>query len=144
MISYHDVISTERWEMRFLGFFLGICEANAYSSFRVFANDGKDMSHSTFKDTLAWTLLKHCERLNKPVEPASNEQRTLRSNSTHLLLSMRGMNGRKRNRLSCKSCFNSGFSRVRVEKCCSCSVGVPICQTCYNQHLRDIFSRERV
>lgn len=23
MISYHDIIATERWEMRFLGFFFG-------------------------------------------------------------------------------------------------------------------------
>ncbi|CEG77500.1 hypothetical protein RMATCC62417_12240 [Rhizopus microsporus] len=37
LTSYHDIISTERWEMHFFGFFLGLCEADAYSSFRIFS-----------------------------------------------------------------------------------------------------------
>jgi hypothetical protein len=30
LISYHDLISIERWKMRFSGLILGICEANAF------------------------------------------------------------------------------------------------------------------
>ncbi|KAI8082391.1 hypothetical protein BDF21DRAFT_398491 [Thamnidium elegans] len=41
LTSHHDVISIERWEMRFLGFILGICEVNAFSCYKVFAEDGE-------------------------------------------------------------------------------------------------------
>ncbi|RCH95066.1 hypothetical protein CU097_013024 [Rhizopus azygosporus] len=34
---YHDIISAERWKMHFFGFYLGLCEANAYSSIRAFS-----------------------------------------------------------------------------------------------------------
>ncbi|KAG2194272.1 hypothetical protein INT47_009682 [Mucor saturninus] len=135
MISYHDIISTERWEMRFLGFFLGICEANAFSSFRVFGNGGST-SHSTFKDTLAWTLLKHCKELVHGTEPNLDDQRVLRSDTSHLYVSMRGMNGKKRMRLGCKNCQILGARRTRVEKSCSCDPTTPMCKTCYNDHLR--------
>jgi hypothetical protein len=33
LTSYHDIISTERWEMRSLG----ICEANAFSCHKIYA-----------------------------------------------------------------------------------------------------------
>lgn len=125
--------------MRFFGFFLGICEANAYSSFRVFANDGK-IAHSSFKDTLAWTLLKHCEGLARQTESISPEQRIFRSNLNHELVSMTGMNGKKRIRLACRSCSSSGRSGTRIEKSCSCSPLIPMCQTCHNKHLHDVWA----
>ena len=137
LISYYDIVSTERWDMRFFGFFLGICEANAYSSFRVFANDGK-MAHSSFKDTLAWTFLKYCEELALQTEAISYDQRILRSDPNHAHVPMAGMNGKKRARLACRSCSSSGLSGTRIEKSCSCSPLVPMCQTCYNKHLQDI------
>lgn len=125
--------------MRFFGFFLGICEANTYSSFRVFANDGK-IAHSSFKDTLAWTFLKHCEGLVRQNESISHEQRISRSNLNHVLVSMAGINGKKRVRLACRSCSSSGRSGTRIEKSCSCSPLIPICQTCHNKHLHDVWA----
>ncbi|CEG76419.1 hypothetical protein RMATCC62417_11316 [Rhizopus microsporus] len=61
LASYHDIISTEGWEMRFFGFFLGLCEANAYSPFRVFSEEGDSRGHSFFKDNLAFNVLEHFE-----------------------------------------------------------------------------------
>ncbi|CAO3621055.1 unnamed protein product [Mucor hiemalis] len=140
-ISYHDVIATERWEMRFFGFFLGICEANAYSAYRVFARDGKTTSHSEFKDTLTWELLQHCVELKTPAEQTGvDEQRVLRSNAHHSLVTMVNRNG-KRSRLSCRTCYDSGKSGVRVEKSCSCDPGVPMCNDCFLQHYSEFFTR---
>ncbi|OAD09196.1 hypothetical protein MUCCIDRAFT_159352 [Mucor lusitanicus CBS 277.49] len=69
-ISYHDIISTDRWEMHYFGFFLGICEANAFSAYRVF-RDGSNTNHSAFKDSLTWSFLRHCKSLNNDImEPA--------------------------------------------------------------------------
>ena len=81
--------------MRFLGFFLGICEANAYSSFRVFANDGK-ITHSSFTNTLAWAFLKHCKELTLQTETISDDQRILRSSLNYAHVSMTGINGKKK------------------------------------------------
>ncbi|EPB91415.1 hypothetical protein HMPREF1544_01737 [Mucor circinelloides 1006PhL] len=83
-ISYHDIISTERWEMRFFGFFLGICEANAFSAYRVF-NENGGTTHSAFKDSLAWFFLKHCEVLNfgSTSETIDSEPRNLTIENPH-------------------------------------------------------------
>ncbi|EPB90330.1 hypothetical protein HMPREF1544_02856 [Mucor circinelloides 1006PhL] len=84
-ISYHDIISTERWEMRFFEFFfLGICEANAFSAYRVF-NENGGTTHSAFKDFLAWSLLKHCEFLNfgSNSETIDSKPRVLRSHKNY-------------------------------------------------------------
>ncbi|RCH88511.1 hypothetical protein CU097_009353 [Rhizopus azygosporus] len=59
LISCHDIISTERWGMRFFGFFLGLCGANAYSYFRVFSEEGASRGHSSFKDNLDFNMLEH-------------------------------------------------------------------------------------
>lgn len=142
MISYHDIIITERWEMRFFGFFLGLCEANAFSSYRTFANEGK-ISHSSFKDTLAYTLLQHCRALaTNSAEEQPMAQRVLRSTNSHSYVSMSAQNSRKRLRLSCKVCMKAGRSGTRVEKSCSCNPDIPLCQTCYNHHLKQVWEGE--
>ncbi|KAL0144635.1 hypothetical protein V8B55DRAFT_1429993 [Mucor lusitanicus] len=59
MPSYHDIISTERWEMRFSGFVLGICEANTFSAYRNFYANSSNMGHTTFRDTFV-SIFKPC------------------------------------------------------------------------------------
>ncbi|KAI8641549.1 hypothetical protein BD408DRAFT_418006 [Parasitella parasitica] len=83
--------------MRFFGFFLGICEANAYSSFRVFSYEGRTIDHSQFKDNMAYAFLKYCEALNFGFSSGSdyNDRRVLRSDGNHQHLSMNHGNGRK-------------------------------------------------
>ncbi|ORX92148.1 hypothetical protein K493DRAFT_303558 [Basidiobolus meristosporus CBS 931.73] len=63
LTSYHDVISTERWEMRFYGFILGICKANAYSSYCTFSYQKFGVSHFSFRDILAYNFLQYCKNL---------------------------------------------------------------------------------
>ena len=131
--------------MRFFGFFLGICEANAFGSFRVFAKDG-EISHSSFKDTLAWTLLSHCEELARgpdATESISNDQRVLRSCVTHLYVIMKGKDGKKRIILGCTSCYRSGLCGTRVEKSCSCDLHTPMCKSCYIAHLQNVWTRQQ-
>jgi hypothetical protein len=57
LTSYHDVISTESWEMRFLGFILGIAEVSAFSFYKIFSDERGDMIHGIFKDSLAFLFL---------------------------------------------------------------------------------------
>jgi hypothetical protein len=100
LTSYHDIISTERWEMRFLGFILGICEANAFSCYKVYAEEGNRIEHSAFKDRTAYSMLKYCERLlgsNNVVIP--NIPIALRSSDVHSYVAMKQENTNKRRRL---------------------------------------------
>ncbi|KAG2230073.1 hypothetical protein INT48_005401 [Thamnidium elegans] len=67
--SYRHVISTERWEIHYF--------------------DG-NMSHTTFKDILAFTLLKHCKELIENThEDNSISRMRLRNDSTHFSLKNR-------------------------------------------------------
>jgi hypothetical protein len=52
LTSYHDVISTESWEMRFLGFILGI----AFSFYKIFSDEGGTRSTGSL-DSLAFLFL---------------------------------------------------------------------------------------
>jgi hypothetical protein len=63
LISHHDIISTERWEMKFLGFILSMCEANAFSCCKFYAEGSDRIVHSAFKDRRAYSMLKYCGRL---------------------------------------------------------------------------------
>ncbi|PHZ11391.1 uncharacterized protein RHIMIDRAFT_238825 [Rhizopus microsporus ATCC 52813] len=136
LTSYHDIISTERWEMRFFGFFLSLCEANAYSSFRVFSEEGASRGHSSFKDNLAFNLLEHCKKLKSRYnEVAQGSNRMLRSDSNHSYVSMSNA-GNKRKRSVCRKCKESGTNGKRVEKFCSCDPTIPLCFDCHNQHLK--------
>ncbi|PHZ09580.1 uncharacterized protein RHIMIDRAFT_294402 [Rhizopus microsporus ATCC 52813] len=99
LTSYHDIISTERWEMRFFSFFLSLDEANAYSSFRVFSEEGDSRGHSSFKDNLTFNLLEHCKKLkSRHNEVAQDSNRMFRSDSNHSYVSMSNA-GNKRKRL---------------------------------------------
>ena len=55
---------------------------------------------------------------------------------------MAGMNGRKRARLTCKNCSSPGVSGTRIEKSCSYSSLIPMCQTCHNNYLHDIWAHQ--
>ncbi|CEG75850.1 hypothetical protein RMATCC62417_10828 [Rhizopus microsporus] len=89
LTSYHDIISTERWGMYFFGFFLGLCEANVYSSFRVFSEKGASRGHSSFKDNLAFNMLEHCKKLKvRYNEMAQDSNLMFRSDSNHSYVSM--------------------------------------------------------
>ncbi|KAG2231650.1 hypothetical protein INT48_008244, partial [Thamnidium elegans] len=137
LISYHDVISTERWEMRFLGFILGICKANAFSCYKVFAEDGEKMGHSAFKDIFAFRLLKHCEALTGNAEYEIS-CRTFRSDSMYNFVRVKNEKGLKRRKLTCRACIDKGISGTRVEKCSSCNPDIPLCQKCYHSHLLEV------
>jgi hypothetical protein len=143
LISYHDVVSTERWEMRFLGFILDICETNAFNCYKVFAKEGDRIVHNVFKDHMAYSMLKYCERLacsnivTIPCTPVS-----LRSNTVHMYISMKQENTNKRRRLVCQMCRNRGVHGTRVEKRCSCDPTTPMCKTCHYVHLREVFQSQ--
>jgi hypothetical protein len=65
-------------------FILGICEANAFSCYKVYAEEGNRIEHSAFKDRTAYSMLKYCERLlgsNNVVVP--NIPIALRSSDVH-------------------------------------------------------------
>jgi hypothetical protein len=143
MTSYHDVITTERWEMRFFAFFLGICEANAYASFRRFATVGSSMNHASFKDTLAFQMLAYCENLEATYSTqVQNNNRILRRDANHSYMSMSSGHSNKRRRLACGKCRETGFSGTRVEKSCSCNPDYPLCKNCHTEHLREVWSRQ--
>jgi hypothetical protein len=139
LTSYHDIISNDRWEMRFLGFILGICEANAFSCYKTFADGGDKMGHSKFKDTMAFQLLKHCESLvNTTSVSNSNEQMSLRRGDFHTWVPLPNQNGVKRKRLACRTCSWNGKTGTRVGHCCSCNTNLPLCKNCYNSHLLEV------
>jgi hypothetical protein len=43
--------------MTFLGYILGICEANAFSCYKVYAEEENRIEHSAFKDRTAYSML---------------------------------------------------------------------------------------
>ncbi|ORE09110.1 hypothetical protein BCV72DRAFT_303175 [Rhizopus microsporus var. microsporus] len=142
LTSYHDIISTERWEMRFFSFFLSLDEANAYSSFRVFSEEGASRGHSSFKDNLTFNLLEHCKKLkSRHNEVAQDSNRMFRSDSNHSYVSMSNA-GNKRKRLVCRKCKESGTNGKRVEHFCSCDPTTSLCFDCHNQHLKAVWLRQ--
>ncbi|ORX92457.1 hypothetical protein K493DRAFT_376874 [Basidiobolus meristosporus CBS 931.73] len=78
----------KRWEMRFYGFILGICKANAYSSYRTFSYQKRGVSHFSFKDILAYNFLQYCKNLaGSDIKGPLGSQRQLRSDENHTYLS---------------------------------------------------------
>ncbi|KAG2229667.1 hypothetical protein INT48_008899, partial [Thamnidium elegans] len=61
MISFHDVLKTYRWEVRFLSFVFGIAEANAFGCYKIWGNNSEGILHSDFKCRLAQSLLEKCK-----------------------------------------------------------------------------------
>lgn len=139
MSSYHDTIATERWEMHLFRFILGLCEANSFSSFRIFSKDG-DMAHITFKTILAYTLLKYCKKLiNNTTAVSPIRHMTLRSKSTHTYATIIKPDSNKHVRLICRSCSELGASGARVGKSCSCDPTIPLCLSCYKNYLKQVW-----
>ena len=120
-------------------FFLGLCEANAYSSFRTISEEGVSRGHSSFKDNLAFNLLEHCKKSKSSYnEVAQGSKRMLRSDSSHSYVSMSNANNKSK-RLVCRKCKESGTNGKRVEKFCSCDSTTPLCFECHNQHLKAVW-----
>ncbi|KAI8090815.1 hypothetical protein BDF21DRAFT_198986 [Thamnidium elegans] len=57
MISFHDVMSTYRWQVRFLSFLFGIAETNAFSCYKIWGNNAEGLHHGEFKYRLSRSLL---------------------------------------------------------------------------------------
>jgi superfamily II helicase len=130
---------TYRWEIRFLSFVFGIAEANAFSCFKIWGNQGDSgIHHSEFKDLLASSLLAKVKEMREVVEIESSSNMRLRNRlkrSSHVLVSL--SNNAKRVRRVCSSCRNGGSTiRLKVEKRCSCSMD-PMCINCYHVHLEE-------
>jgi hypothetical protein len=116
LTSYHDVISTESWEMRFLGFILGIAEANAFSFYKIFSDEGGDMIHGIFRQP-GFSFLKYCEGLidqEKCNEANTPMQLRNSSSKNYEYTSLKKANSNKRRRLVCHSCTDNGKSGTRV------------------------------
>lgn len=142
--SYHDIIGTERWEMRFFGFFLGLCEANAFSAYRKYAAEGDSTLHASFKDKLAFGMLQHCENLLKTSNiEASIGRSSLRSSSIHDHIPLPRTSKGKRRRMVCNRCKETTSKAVRVGKCCSCNPEHPLCDDCYMEHLKNVWQHQR-
>jgi hypothetical protein len=110
--------------MRFLGFILGIAEANAFSCYKIFSDEGVNMIHGIFKDNLAFSFLKYCEGLIDQEQcNEANTPMTLRNGSSknHEYVSLKKASSNKRRRLVCHSCTENGKSGTRVEHRCSCN-----------------------
>jgi hypothetical protein len=143
LTSYHDIISTERWEMRFLGYILGICEANAFNFYKVYAEGGNRIVHGAFKDRTAYSMLKYCEKLLSSNNVAApNIPMALRSSDIHLYVAMRQGNTNKRRRLVCQMCKKQGVNGIRIGKRCSCDPITPMCKKCHIIHLRESFQAQ--
>lgn len=143
LISFHDVIITERWEMRFFAFLLGIAEANVFSCYKIWGRDGGRIAHGAFKDHLAFALLQHCKSLvemDRTVHLSRHMQ--LRYEPSHILVRLTGQ-GAKRVRRVCTSCRRaSRFSGQRVQTRCSCNTD-PLCKNCHVRHLERVWASKR-
>jgi hypothetical protein len=126
--------------MRFLGFILDICEANAFSCDKVYTEGGNRIVHNAFKDCTAYSMLKYCERLlssNNVVTP--NIPVALRSSDVNSYVAMRQGNTNKR-RLVCQMCKRQGVNGIKIGKKCSRDLTTPMCKNCHIMHLRQVFS----
>jgi hypothetical protein len=115
--------------MRFLGFILGIAEANAFSFYKIFSDEGGDMIHGIFRQP-GFSFLKYCEGLID--QEQCNEANTpmpLRNSSSknHEHDSLKKANSNKRRRLAFHSCTENGKSGTRVEHRCSCNPHIYPC-----------------
>lgn len=130
--------------MRFFGFILGMCEANAFSAYRTFHTNG-NIDHSTFRDSLAaWSFLNYCEALDpsRTSQLAPGLSRTLRGDSLHSLITMKHPDAIKRIRRVCHGCSARGVRGKRVKKSCNCRPDTPPCKQCHQGHLREVWARE--
>ena len=63
MTSFHDIIKTYRWEVRFLSFMLGIAEDNAFSCYNIWRSNNGELMHSEFKSRLGLSMLEKVKNL---------------------------------------------------------------------------------
>lgn len=126
--------------MRFLGFFFGICEANAFSAYRTFSKDGKKISHQSFKDVFAWQFLDYCKNSGGDVGGLSEERRVLRSAAAHEYVSTYDPITRKRKRRICTGCKEDENERSfkKIGKACSCDTDTILCHKCYMEHYTQV------
>ncbi|ORZ18434.1 hypothetical protein BCR42DRAFT_390558 [Absidia repens] len=65
LTNFHDVMRSQRWELRCLASFLGVAEADAFSAFKYFTPEGEDVLHTTFRWRLAESLKRHIAELRE-------------------------------------------------------------------------------
>jgi hypothetical protein len=113
--------------MSFLGFILGICEANAFSAYKMFAEGRSKMMHSQFKAIMVFQMLKYCGQLmcDSGQEESLNKPMLLRSGNSHQLIHLPFKADIKRRKLACKRRNEQGISHARVEKRCSYNATYP-------------------
>lgn len=124
--SYHDVIRTERWEMRCLAFFLACAESNAYSSYSEYAYNGKETGHFEFRWKLAQEIVEFYTQTIEEIE--CRQTRSGSKPTIHKLESFgKNVNG-KYIRRRCEICHRRAQTR------CKCTVTKAICRACFYSH----------
>lgn len=54
MVSFHDVMKTYRWEVRFLSFMFGIAEGNALSCYKRWSNNSEGFFYTELRSKLVF------------------------------------------------------------------------------------------
>lgn len=130
--NFHDVMKTQRWELRCLAFFLGIAEANAFSAYKYFANDGKTLTHTPFRKRLVRSLLEHLDVLNHGHQATPRVTRSAHRMIRHTVASLGKNAANNYIRVQCSLCSRRTSNR------CSCS-DVPVCTDCMDIHIHEYF-----
>ncbi|KAG2211228.1 hypothetical protein INT47_006348 [Mucor saturninus] len=143
MISFHDIMKTYRWEVRFLSFVFGIAEANAFSCFKIWGCNRDGLVHSDFKSRLAHSLLVKVKSMKHTVQVTEAEPMHTRSSyaeGSHAYVALGSM--LKRKRQTCKFCEQRGFKPERVSKRCACN-DKAMCSKCHIYHFAEDLNKKR-
>ncbi|KAI8327754.1 hypothetical protein BC941DRAFT_249559 [Chlamydoabsidia padenii] len=133
MIGFHDVLKTQRWELRCLAFFLGIVEANAFSAFKHFRDEGEDVLHTTFRWRLVEGLKVHINGIKggNTGNTMGTRGQVHRADYHKLVpLGKHSLSGDYIRRV-CIKC------KVRTQHKCICA-GDALCQKCHPKHVLDV------
>ncbi|KAI8076930.1 hypothetical protein BDF21DRAFT_453112 [Thamnidium elegans] len=127
MVSFHDIIKTYRWEVRFLSFVFGIAEANAFSCYKIWGNNAEGILHSDFKCRLTQSLLKKVKDFGNYEEAGPMNTRSRASDEAHRYVVLAQYPEGKR------TCKERGVKPFRVSKRCACNLNA-MCQKCHQLH----------
>ena len=136
MVSFHDVMKTYRWEVRFLSFVFGIAEANAFSCYKIWGNNSEGLLHGEFKSRLAMSLLRKVKDIalipgeQHGYNVFTRHRSNVEESHQYVAISQSGIP----KRLICRSCQNNGVKPPpRVSKRCLCGI-TPMCKKCHLSH----------
>lgn len=135
MISFHDVIKTYRWEVRFLSFVFGIAEANAFSCYKIWGNNGNELFHAEFKSRLGLSMLEKVKAMKSLAETAEATPVRTRACNYHEYVDL-GLSSR-RIRRKCEFCESlrgkKKNQKQRTQKRCKCQ-RKSMCKECHHEH----------